>query len=255
MTIRALIADDEPVARRRIRRLLQQATDVEVVGQCGDGAAAVDAIRTLAPDVVFLDVQMPELDGFAVLQAIGADAMPGVIFVTAFDEYAIRAFDVHALDYLLKPVDGDRLLRAVDRARSWLGDRRRPRTDPRLEALLARLSSDRRFLTRLPVRFDGRLLVVDLSDVDWMGAADNYVALHVGTREMLVRGTMGQLERELDPSRFVRVHRSTIVRVDRIRELSPLSHGDFALTLEDGTRLTMSRGYRTRVEHLLGRPL
>ena len=248
MTIRALIADDEPVARRRIRRLLQQADDVEIVGQCGDGAATVDAIHTLAPDVVFLDVQMPELDGFAVLQAIGRDRMPAVIFVTAFDEYAIRAFDVHALDYLLKPVDSERVLRALTRARSWIETRRGAAGDPRLTALLDRLSQERRFLSRLPARVDDRLLVVDLAEVDWIGAADNYVALHIGPRELLVRGAIAQLERELDPAVFVRIHRSTIVKVDRIRELSPLTHGDCAVVLKNGTRLTMSRGYRT---HLL----
>jgi two-component system LytT family response regulator len=253
VTIRTIIADDEPVARRRIRRLLQQASDVEVVAQCGDGASTVEAIHALAPDVVFLDVQMPELDGFAVLQAIGRDRMPAVIFVTAFDEYAIRAFDVHALDYLLKPVDGERVLRALGRARSWLEMRHAPGHDPRLTALLDRLASERRFLTRLPVRVDGRLLVLDLADVDWIGAANNYVALYVGSREFLVRGTIGQLERELDPARFVRIHRSAIVKVDRIRELSPLTHGDFAVVLKDGTQLTMSRGYRSRLLRSIGR--
>lgn len=253
MKLRTLIVDDEPLARRRLRRLLR-AADVEVVGQCGDGAAAVDAIRSLNPDVVLLDVQMPELDGFEVTQALGADSLPAIVFVTAFDQYALRAFDVHALDYLLKPVEEDRLLEALARVRQWR-DRHQDNADPRMSALLRQLAADRRFLKRIPVRTEGRLIVVDLADVDWIGAADNYVILHVGRRELIVRSTLGGLANELDPDKFVRVHRSTIVQIARIRELIPESHGDYTIVLKDGSQLALTRVYRAGVEQALGRAL
>ena len=255
MTLRILIADDEPVARRRMRRLLAQARDVEIVAECGDGASTVEMISSHAPDLVFLDVQMPELDGFGVLQALGAERMPAVVFVTAFDRYALRAFEVHALDYLLKPVDAPRLLGALERARLAVATRQGPSVDPRILALLNHLSSDRKYLARLPVRAEDRLLVIDLDDVDWIGAADNYVTLHAGGREYVVRDTMGRLERELDPARFVRIHRSTIVQLDRIRELLPDFHGDFTIVLKSGARLTLSRRHRANLEKALGRSL
>jgi two-component system, LytTR family, response regulator len=255
MTLRTLIVDDEPVARRRLRRLLRLAPDVEVVAECGDGATAVEAIRSATPDLVLLDVQMPELDGFGVIQALGAERLPTIVFVTAHDQYALRAFDVHALDYLLKPVDGERLLRALTRVRTLLAGRTGTTVDPRVLALLTDLANQQKFLSRLPVRADGRLLLVNMSDVDWIGAADNYVTLHVAGREYLLRDTMGRLERELDPSRFVRIHRSSIVQIDRIKELLPDFHGDFIVVLADGTRLTLTRGYRPKVEHVLGRSL
>ena len=256
MTLRTIIVDDEPVARRRLRRLLRGDADVEIVGECGDGAAAVDAIRSLAPDLVLLDVQMPELDGFAALQALAPHEIPVVIFVTAFDRYALRAFEVHALDYLLKPVEGDRLAVALRRARTTLAERRRssaPPLDERIAALLTELASERRYLTRLPIRTEGRLLILDLSEVDWIAAADNYVTLHAGAQRHVMRDTMGRLERELDPDAFVRIHRSTIVRIDRVKELLPDFHGDYTIVLKNGTRLTLSRTYRGRVEALLGR--
>jgi len=255
MTLRTLIVDDEPVARRRMRRLLRADRDVEIVGESGDGAEAVEAIRASVPDLVLLDVQMPELDGFGVVRALTPEQMPEIIFVTAHDRYAVRAFEVHALDYLLKPVDPERLAAALARARTRLVERRKATLDPRLLALLEDLASGRRYLTRLPVKSEGRVLVVDLDDVDWIGAADNYVTLHVGREQHLVRETMGRLERELDPDRFVRIHRSAIVQIDRIAELRPDFHGEFAVRLRDGTTLTLSRTYRAKVEAALGREL
>jgi two-component system LytT family response regulator len=249
MTLRALIVDDEIVARRRLRRLLTHQHDIVIAGECGDGLAAVDAIRTLAPDVVFLDVQMPEFDGFEVVQAIGAESMPAVVFVTAYDHYALRAFDANALDYVLKPVDGERLARATERARAWQAARHRS-VDPRMTALLSQLVADRRYVRRLPIRIDDRLQVVDLADVDWISAADNYVMLHVHGRELLARRTMAWLERELDPERFVRIHRSTIVQINRVSELVPESHGDLTARLRDGTELTVSRNHRARLDRL-----
>ena len=252
--IRTLIVDDEPVARRRIRRLLKTEEDISVVGESGDGRAAIEAIRTLEPDLVFLDVQMPEADGFAVLRAVG-DAMPAVVFVTAFDQYALGAFEVHALDYLLKPFNRNRFVDAVARARELLARARGRVADPKVFELIDDLQAAKRHLTRFVVREAGRLLLVDAARVDWIEAADNYAVLHAGAATHLVRETMAGLATELDHERFVRIHRSTIVQIDRVRELLPAFHGDFIVLLRDGTRLNMSRGYRSAVEAVLGRSL
>jgi two-component system LytT family response regulator len=248
--IKTVIVDDEPVARRRIRRLLRSEADIDVVAECGDGRDAIEKIRSLRPDLVFLDVQMPEKDGFDVVGAIG-EPLPAVVFVTAYDQYALAAFEVHALDYLLKPFNKQRFERAVSRAREQLAQR----ADDRLFTLLKEVRPPVRHLTRFVVRNEGRLRLVDAGQVDWIEAADNYARLHVGATSHLVRETMGRLARELDPERFVRIHRSTIVQLDRIRELLPAFHGDLVVVLRDGTRLNMSRGFRQSVGALLGRPL
>jgi two-component system, LytTR family, response regulator len=256
MTLRVLVVDDEPVARRRLRRLLREIADVDIAGEAGDGRSAASAIRSLAPDIVLLDVQMPEMDGFDVLQAVGSDRLPAVIFVTAFDRYALRAFEVHALDFLLKPVSAEKLAEALDCARTRIAERRGTMLDPRVLDLLTDLAGGRqRFLSRLPVKLRDRVIVIDLVDVDWIKAADNYVTLHVGGNAYAARETMSRLERELDPERFVRIHRSAIVQVDRIKELLPDFHGDFAVVLRDGTRVTLSRTYRSKVEAILRREL
>jgi two-component system LytT family response regulator len=249
VTLRALVVDDEAVARRRVCRLLRKLPGVEIIGQCGDGAAAIDAITSLRPDVVLLDVQMPEFDGFQVLQSIDADAALDVVFVTAHDRYALRAFDVHALDYLLKPITEERLAAALDRVRTHR--RGREGRDPRLAKLLDQLVADRRHLTRLAARTGDRWTIIELNTVEWISAADNYVTLHAGGREFLVRGTLTWLERELDPAVFARIHRSTMIRVDRIREIVPESHGDMTIVLKDGTALALSRGYRAAIARLL----
>ena len=245
--------DDEPPARARIRRLLAAHPDIQIVAECGDGASAVHEIETTAPDLVLLDIQMPELDGFDVLQSLEMPELPAVIFVSAFDQYALRAFRVHALDYVLKPVEADRLGEALKHARTRIAERRSGAAA--LASLLRDLTIDRPYLARIPVRSEGRVKVVDLAEVDWLGAADNYVALHVGSREYLVRDTIIALERRLDPRHFVRVHRSTIVRLDRITELIPDLHGDFQVRLRDGTLLSMSRTFRSLVEERFGRRL
>jgi two-component system LytT family response regulator len=248
MTLRVLVADDEAVARRRIRRYLEPDPSVVVVGESADGAAAVDAIRSLAPDIVFLDVQMPGLDGFAVLHTLAAEALPAVIFVTAFDRYALQAFDQHAVDYLLKPFTRDRFELALSRAKARL---ERHERDQGLTALLRDVRSAPRHPARVAVPSGERLVVVDWADVDWIGAADNYVTLHVGATELLLRETLTRLEQELDPRQFVRIHRSAVVRIDRIAELYPETHGDFTVRLRDGTRLAMSRTFRDRVERAI----
>ena len=253
MTLKVVIVDDEPPARTRLRRLLEAHDDVELIAECGDGAAAVQAIESAAPDLVLLDVQMPELDGFEVLRALDMPRLPVVIFVTAFDKYALRAFEVHALDYVLKPVEADRFGEALDRARRRIAERRSATAG--LAGLLRELKGNRTYLTRMPVRSGGTVKVIELADVDWLGAADNYVTLHVAGREYLVRDTLAAVERRLDPQSFVRVHRSTIARIDRIAELTADAHGDFTIRLKDGTRLGMSRTYRAAVEARFGRRL
>jgi len=249
MTLRALIVDDETVARRRIRRLLTAEPTIVVAGECADGASAVEAMTTERPDVVFLDVQMPELDGFGVLRRLDPAALPAIIFVTAFDAYALRAFDVHAIDYLLKPFTRERFRLALDRARERI---RRSTVDAGLASLAVALRSRPRYLSRLPVRAAGRIILVDLATVDWIEAADNYVRLHAGRREYLLRDTLARLEQRLDPERFVRIHRSAIVQVDRVSELHPASHGDMEVVLRNGTVLTLSRTWRDHMQGLFG---
>jgi two-component system, LytTR family, response regulator len=249
MRLRTLIVDDEPWARRRIAALLEGVSDVEVVGECASGAEAVAAIEEQAPDVVFLDVQMPEFDGFDVLQAVGPDRMPLVVFATAHDEYAVRAFEAHALDYLLKPFDDERLRRALDRAREELAKRQVPAD--RLQALVESLRRDRRYLQRLVVRARGRVVFLRAAEVDWIEAAANYATLHVGASEYLVRDTVASLESKLDPEQFLRIHRSTIVNLDRVSGVSAWVRGEQALALKDGTRLTVGRAFRGRLKRFL----
>lgn len=249
--IRALIVDDEPLAREGMRLHLEAHPDIEVIAEAGDGEAAVEMINSLRPDLVFLDVQMPGLDGFGVVEAVGIDAMPAVVFVTAYDQFALRAFDTNAVDYVLKPVDTDRLRRALDHARTQIRGRRRSEIEERLIGLLAELHGKGQYLERIVVRSGGRILILRTSDIDWLEAASNYVRIHAGGKEYLLRETMTNLETRLDPAEFVRIHRSTIVRLSRIRELEPLFQGDYVLILEDGTRLTSSRGYRDRLQELL----
>lgn len=249
--IRAIIVDDEPLAREGVRLHLDAESDIEIVGEAGTGEEAVTLIESLRPDLLFLDVQMPGLDGFGVLDAIGAAHMPVTIFTTAYDEFALRAFDAHAIDYILKPYDAQRFRNATERARMQLTGRRKTHLDDRLDSLLDELRSRNHYLERLVVRAGGRIVILRVSEIDWIEAASNYVRLHAGGREYLLRETMTALEAKLDPMEFVRIHRSTIVRVDRIRELEPLFQGDYVVVLDDTTRLTSSRGYRERLQELL----
>ncbi len=230
--IRTLIVDDEPLPRERIRTLLRDHRNIEVIGECGDGREAVKTILSERPDLIFLDVQMPELDGFEVIESIGNDFLPAVIFVTAFDKYAIRAFDVSAMDYLLKPISPERFNRALER----FAERRRPGSP---------------YPTRFIARTGSKLLFIRVSDVDWIDGADNYVRLHVGGREHFVRDTLKSIERQLDPTIFVRVHRSTIVNLERLDTMKTHDHGEYVLTMKDGAKLTTSRTYSDRFRALL----
>jgi len=248
--IRALIVDDEPYARERVRRLLGDDPDIEVVGECPDGFQAVDRIRALAPDLLFLDVVMPGKDGFEVLDEVSAPA-PAVIFLTAFDRFAVRAFDACALDYLLKPFDEERFARAVRRAKQTLA----ARGDDDGTGVARPLHTSEGPLLRLVVRSNGRIRFVKTADIAWIGAEGNYACVHAGAESYLVREALSALEAQLDPQRFVRIHRATIVNLDRVRELEPMFNGQHAVLLDDGTRVTMSRRYRAHVERVLGRPL
>ncbi len=251
MTIRALIVDDEPLARRTVRRFLAKQTEVEVVAECGDGESAVRAIQSMRPDLLFLDVQMPEMDGFQVLGNIGANEMPVTIFVTAYDRFALRAFDANAIDYLLKPVSRERFERALVRAKQRIAQHLNPEEVSRLLSRVQQLSAAQDYPKRLAIPKHGRILFVDTKDIDWIEAEGNYVRLHLGGREYELRETLTELEGKLCPADFVRIHRSTIVNVHRIREIQPWFHGHHRILLEDGTELRMSR-YQRQIARRLG---
>ena len=245
--LRVLVVDDEPLARTGLATLVRNDPELECVGECGDGQAAIEAVESLHPDLVLLDVQMPEIDGFGVIRAIGAERMPPVIFVTAYEEFALQAFRVHAVDYLVKPFTDAALADALDRAkRGHL---------PHLTARLSEFVRTRQdYLTRLTVRTAQRVQVVRVADIDWIEAADYCAKLHVGAGTHVVRVSLGALERLLDPTSFVRVHRSAIVNVDRLKEIESDSSGDGTVLLADGTKVRLARSRRAAVDRLLGRP-
>lgn len=246
MKIKTLIVDDEPLARDRVRRFLRDEPDIEIIGECGNGAEAIQTIKQSKPDLVFLDIQIPEKNGFEVIKSLGAKSVPTIIFVTAYDQYALKAFDVHALDYLLKPFNRDRLHRAVTRAREHIENKTRGDLDERLVALIADLKTEKKYLERLVVKSVGRVFFLKTDEIDWIEAAGNYLKLHVGREGHLIRETMNSIETKLDPDKFLRIHRSTVVNLDRIKELHPLFSGDYAVILRNGTELTLSRNYRDR---------
>jgi two-component system, LytTR family, response regulator len=248
MNITALIVDDEPLARRRIRSLLARERDIEVLEECADGTSAVDAIRRRRPDLVFLDVQMPEMNGFAVLRALGKDLTAAVVFVTAYEQFSLRAFDVHALDYLLKPFHRRRFQEALRRVRQrFTNERELADVRVRLAALLEAPDGADTVrsapIERLAIRTTTKVAIVRVRDIDWIQGDGNYARLHVGGAVHLLRQTMKALMGQLDPSHFVRIHHSCIVNVERVRELQPWSHGDYVVVLDNGKRLMSSRTY------------
>lgn len=249
--IRVVIVDDEPPALAKMRRLLKSDAGVEVVAEAASGPEAVERIAALQPDLVFLDVQMPGMDGFAVIDALAGETLPHIVFATAFDEYAVRAFGVHAVDYLLKPFDAARLREALERARQRIAGAAGTADDERFRRVARDARPAGRPLSRLLVRTSGgtaRLL--PLHEVDWIEAEENYVRLHSGADSFLVRGTLTALEERLDPERFVRAHRSHIVNLEAIRELHPWSHGDWKIVLHTGRELMLSRRFRDRLPEL-----
>jgi two-component system, LytTR family, response regulator len=256
--IKTLIVDDEPLARRNLRLLLEKDPQIEILEECRNGREAVKAINTLSPDLIFLDIQMPAMDGFDVLQRVGPEHIHAIIFVTAFDQYALKAFDVHALDYLLKPFDDDRFAHALERAKAQIQSREINNLSGQLLSLLEERETERKgpaqqqnYLTRLMIKVSGRVVLLKVDEIDFIEADGNYAKLHVGRKAHLLREKMHDLEGRLDPSTFVRIHRSTIVNLDRIREMHSHFNGDYIVVLEDGRQLRLSRSRREHLERLV----
>jgi two-component system LytT family response regulator len=252
MTIRTLVADDEPLARERMVRLLRDEPDIELVGECADGPSALDAIHRLSPHLAFLDIQMPSGNGFYVVDGLGHQRLPLVVFVTAYDEHALKAFEVHAFDYLLKPFEVDRFRRTLDRVRDELTQVESGRLAREALALASGVRGDRYRRSRIVIKGNGRVYFLQTRDIDWIEAAGNYLKLHVNGDSHMIRQTMSTFQDQLDPELFVRIHRSTIVNIDRIKELQPLFNGEYLVILRSGARLTLSRGCRDDLEEHLG---
>ncbi|MGB8509385.1 MAG: LytTR family DNA-binding domain-containing protein [Pyrinomonadaceae bacterium] len=253
--IRVLVVDDEPLAREKIREMAKGDAEILIVGECANGIEAIEAVQTLRPDLLLLDVQMPEVGGFGVLEALKQTYLPPVIFITAYDTYAVRAFEVHALDYLLKPFDRERFRAALARAKTQLGREQTPGIDARILALLEQFRAGPKYCERLVVKTGGRVFFLDTGEVDWIEAEGNYVNIHAGKKAHMLRETISSLEAQLDPKKFIRIHRSAIVNIKSIRELQPWSHGEYRVILHCGTELTLSRSFRERLQAALGNNL
>lgn len=253
MKYEALIVDDEPLARRSIRKCLKAFAEFEVAGECGDGESAIAAIRGHKPDLVFLDIQLPEFDGFDVIRAVGKHKMPVTIFVTAYDRYALQAFEAHALDYLLKPFSEDRFRDALLHAKCTLEKGQQQSPNQQLAELLERLNKKRDYLERIPVPSKGRFLFVNVRDLDWIEAEGNYLRLHCTGGSHILRGNMNEMESKLDPGRFMRIHRSTIVNLQRIREVQPWFRGHHLVVMTNGQELKLSRYQKDKLRQLLGK--
>jgi len=249
--IKTLVVDDEPIARRSVCRQLEGEADIDIIGVCGSGREALSIIQKQKPDLVFLDIHMPELDGFELLENVKLDEWPTIIFVTAYERYALRAFDIHVLDYLLKPFDRERFQKALNRARRQIRDSGVDQTNSRVLALIESLKRQQNYLERFAINSGGRTLFLNAQEIEWVEAADNYVLLHVGRKEHLLHETMGSIETKLDPRSFLRIHRSKIVNLGRVKELQPMFHGNYVVTMSDGSRLTSGRSYRAKLQILL----
>ena len=254
MPFTTLIVDDEPLAREGLRMWLATDPDVSSIQEAKDGREAIAAIRNVRPDLVFLDVQMPEMDGFSVVHEIGASRMPAVVFVTAHDQHAIQAFEINAIDYLLKPVTEERFTLALTRAKTRLESRPADHTNRQIIGLLETIVSPRRHMKRLAVRSAGKTVFVDVGEIDWIEAAENYVQLHCGKTVHLLHVPMNTLEKSLDSETFLRIHRSTIVNAGRIKDLQPGVHGEYVLTLRSGVRLQSGRTYQEKLRALTANP-
>jgi len=255
MPFTTLIVDDEPLAREGLRMLLSQDRQVSAISEARDGREAVAAIKSSRPDLVFLDVQMPEMDGFAVVREIGAERMPPLVFVTAHDRFAIQAFEINAIDYLLKPVTEERFAQALAKAKTRLYSNPADEASRQIICLLESLASPRRYLKRLAVRTGGKTAFVDIEDVDWMEAAENYVQLHAGRANHLLHVAMNTIAKSLDPDVFLRIHRSIIVNTTRIKELQPAGpHGEYVITLQNGVRLQSGRTYSEKLRAMSENP-
>ena len=251
--IKAIIVDDEPLAREKIRDMLKDDPSIEVLAECASGTKALTAIDKFNPDLLFLDIQMPQMDGFGVLKEIPQDKLPHVIFVTAHDQYAVKAFEVYALDYLLKPFDRERFRVALKRAKSQIHRDQNTQVNSGILALLDELQQTNKYLDRLVIKNAGRIHFLKTADIDWVEAEGNYVRIHVGKESHLLREPISSLETQLNGKKFLRIHRSTIVNLDRIHELQPWFHGEYRIILKDGTQLMLSRSYRDKLQQVLGK--
>lgn len=251
--MRVVIVDDEPLARSGVRTRLSRFPDMEIVGESGDGRAAVATIRELSPDLVFLDIQMPDVNGFDVLRSLPADSLPLIIFLTAYDRYAVNAFEVHALDYLLKPIDDERFRRSVEHARDRMSTHTAANLEYRIRKLLesAGEKDSSAYEDHFAAQTGQRIVIVPVKDVDWIEANGDYVTLHAGGKSHLLRQTMGSIEGKLDPKRFLRIHRSAIVHAMKIREVVSLGNREFMIRLGNGTEIKASRRYSERIERWL----
>jgi len=254
MSLKVLIADDEDLAREGCRMVLAEDPEIATILEAKNGREAVEAILDMQPDLVFLDIQMPEMDGFAVAEEVGAELMPEVVFITAHDKYAIRAFEVNAIDYLLKPVPARRWTQAISRAKSRLATRSVTQTHREVAALLEMIMRDRKYTRRMAVPALGKTVLLDVKEIDWIEGAENYARLHVGAATYMLHVSMSTLGSALDPNAFMRIHRSTIVNLKRIRDLQAADHGEYVLTLMTGTRLRSGRTYREKLRSLLSNP-
>lgn len=254
MSFTALIVDDEPLAREGLRLLLSEDGDFSAIHEAKNGREAVEMIETTNPDLVFLDIQMPEGDGISVIRQIGPDRMPTVVFVTAHDRYAIQAFEINALDYLLKPVTAARFQQTLQRSKVRLQSQTTGDGNRQIIQLLETLAAPSRYIKRMAVRSAGKTIFVDVEEIDWIEAAENYVQLHTARAEHLVHVAMNALEKSLDPALFVRIHRGVIVNIKRIKEIQPATHGEFFITLYSGVRLQSSRTHSTKLKALTENP-
>jgi two-component system LytT family response regulator len=253
--IRTLIVDDESLARERIRSMLASDPRIQIIAECSNGQDAIEAIQLHSPELVFLDVEMPGIDGFGVLEALPPELIPTIIFVTAYDQYAVRSFEVYALDYLLKPFDQERFDKALERAKTQISTQQSDSLSERILSALEEIKTRPVHLERLVIKMNGHVFFIKADEIDWLEAEGNYVRLHAGKESYLLRDTISALESQLDPKKFIRVHRSAIVNIDRITELQPWFHGEYRIILGEGVQLTLSRTYREKLHDLLGRPL
>jgi two-component system, LytTR family, response regulator len=253
--LKLLIVDDEPLARERIREMLRADPEIEVIGDCSNGDDAIEAVKASRPDLLLLDIQMPGTDGFGVLEALEPGEIPCVIFITAYDQYAVKAFEVYALDYLLKPFDRERFSKAIERAKEHIRKERSENFNDRVLAVLNEIRSKPEYLERLVIRTNGHIFFIKTEEIDWLEAEGNYVRLHSGKESYLLRDAISSLENQLDPKKFLRIHRSAIVNINRIQELQPWFHGEYRVILQDGVQLTLSRSYRDKLNELVGKSL
>ena len=254
--IRAIIVDDEPLAREKVQLFAKDETDIDIVNVCSNGHEAIAACQKFNPELLFLDIQMPEMTGFEVLKQLKTNTLPGIIFITAYDEFALRAFEFHALDYLLKPFDRGRFKKAVEHARELIHSHTQSDiTTKQIKSLLDSMNQSPASLERLIVKTNGRIIFLRIDEIDWMEAAGNYVKLHVGGETHLIRETMNNLEEQLNPQKFIRIHRGTIINIEKIKELQPYFNGEYKVVLQNNIQVILSRGYRENFTKVLGKPL